>query len=371
MIKIQSSISSLATHSIIYATRGIVSLGLPAYLISQMHSIFSQKTTKYKLLTAVLVVLSAPSTLLCALGALEGSIRSGIKLGNYSFHRKHEQANYLWDQFCKEASTTHGLIRGALSPISGYTIIGNELGKEGPVHPSGTPRIIKEEYLVYRSIRACGRLIVEIGRQTVHALQWVGRQIIWGIKKLWDGVCYIKDSIINLIHTTWRVSKPILTRIWDAILKGAEQLWQVTQPLRTFTLEVINSCLKAIRRVVWDFAIKTVVVDWIFTRLLWNIGVKIFLEKILWPPIKFIATKIIWDFVIKTIFIDWFLTKLVWDVGMKILLKQVVWPPIKFIATNIIWPIVRTIGIITSAIVLFAVDIITWTTKQAFRIARN
>jgi hypothetical protein len=365
MILSKPSYDSLASWTLTALTRSAVAVGLPIYLLSCIY--VPQKIPKTPLLTASLVILSSPSTLLCALGAIEGFVRSCGKMASYCSHMQTQQAHYRWHQFLREATTTHGLIRGTLSPISGYTIIVNEWSKQGPFSKVGSPRQLKEEYLVYRTLRAFGRAIVD-------ALFWTYNQIVWclqkiqaGIIALWNGACFVVNKVIEAVNFAWRV----------------------TQPLRDLAIKGLTKCLNAFKWVIWDLAVKIVLIEWIFKKVIWDIGIKIIFLKIIWPPIKFLFQKIlwpmqdfaikgltkclnackwvIWDFAVKTVLKDWILKKVIWNIGMKIIFLKIVWPPVKFLLQKILWPLLKFGMHTISAIVNTALNLITWTTRQIYK----
>ncbi len=312
MIQTRPSYSPWVSQTITGLTRSTIAVGLPVYFLSRIY--FPQKTPGAPLLTASLVILSSPSTLLCALGAIEGVVRSCGKMFAYCNNSQNEQAHHHWDQFSKEVMTTHGLMRGTLSPVSGYTIIVNEWNKQGPVSAKGSPRVLKEEYLVYYTLRALGRALN-------HA-----------INQIKTGILSIKDGVIKVIQAVWDLVTPVIIKIAELLIEGIKYLWKTTQPIRDLAIK----CVNAIKWVIWDFTVKTVMIKWICT-------------EIIWPLVKFIFQEIIWN------------------IGIQLVLRKAIWPPVRFTFQWIIWPPLKFGAHIVSSIVKAALNLITWTTRQIYK----
>lgn len=336
----------LATGAATFATRGIVRFGMPAYLIWQLRPDALISGSGTRLLTASIVILSAPSTLICALGAIEGTIRSLGHLAGYAAHRREEDANFRWDQFTKEMGTTQGLILGALSPVSGYTIIENELQKEIPAEPTApnvsqtAPRVIKAEYLTYRAIRAFGRGVAETCRIAGRVINFLYTQLAWAAGKVWQGTVYAVTKTIDGITAVWNFIQPILKKIvvtaFDLTVRFVTEAWRISSPLRTVIAEVAKFAGRIIKKVIWDFAIKT----------------------------------IIWEALVKTVIADWLCDKFIWRFCAKIIIAQVIWPPVKWGIENVAWPILKNTALAVAWVAGQFLSMIAWTTQQALRLGR-
>ncbi len=213
-----------------YTVRSAVALGVPVYMA------FNSSPR----IGASVVVLSAPSTLYCALGAIEGVVRSCGYLGN-------------WNKFSREMTTVHGLVRGALSPVSGYSIMVHEWNKLGLKADPGLPRVLKEEYYVYSVPR-------QVTKWTVRNLKFV---VTWTAKKT-----------IVFLQWGWRVTQPV--RLW---------LWNTTVSLVTWSLNRVVD--------LWNISLNLTrplrkLAKWI----IWDFGVKIVLVRGVWPPMRFVLSLI-------------------------------------------------------------------------------
>jgi hypothetical protein len=340
-----------AVKTVTFVTRAAVAVGIPTYIFLKLNSLPTLRSPPGKLIAASFVVLSTPSTLYCALGAIEGFVRACGHCFN-SFTQQNR--DFHWDKFSKEMTTLHGLARGGLSPLSGYATMHREWNKLGLNLDKDSPRVLKEEYFVYSIPRAAGQALVK-------ASKWVLRKLKVGfdraiahttrtIKRVWVGVCWITNTTISAIKLGWRVSQPLRQAVWNIMVTIANwsidriiDLWNITRPIRT-----------VVKLIVWDVIIKT---------MIWDLAI----QKIF---INWILTKLIWNFAIKTVLIDWLGTKLIWNFMIETLLCKVIWPPVKFICQRIIWPTLKTIGNIIRTIISYAFSVISWATQQAFKLGR-
>lgn len=352
-----------------FATRATVAVGVPAYLFFQLDSLPTLKSPQSKLIAASVVVISTPSTLYCALGALEGFVRScghcfnSMTKANSALH---------WDKFSKEWTTIHGLVRGSLSPLSGYAIMYGEWNKLGLNKDKDSPRVLKEEYFVYSTPRAVARGLMELCKWSLRKLKLGLDYVIETAKsiakRVWTTICLVANTTISIIRWGWKVSQPLRQLLWDTTVAIATwtvdrivDLWNITLSIRTFVKLIVWDYI--ITKMIWNFVISKVIIDWVLTKLIWNIAIKKVIAewlveklirnfiiqtvicKVIWPPVKFISINIIWNFLIQT----------------------VIWPPVKFIWTKIIWPTIKWIANVIATIVSLAFEAISLATKKALR----
>lgn len=323
----RTSITDRAINTGVLAVRAAVAVGIPLYLYFHLHSIPTFHSPPPQLIAASVALLSAPSTLYCALGALEGVVRSCAQYFNY---RMGTNPAYHWDQCAKEAKTTYGLVRAAISPVAGYTFMVHEWNKTGTEHC----RILKKEYLIYAGLRSTAR-------QLKRGLNWSVAQVISMSQTVWNGVCWIKDTTVSGIKWIWKISQPCRELAWNIVitvknwsLDRLYELWAATKSLRNVIKFVIWDVIAV--KVIWRAVIKT---------LVWELFLK----------------TIVWKCVVKTVILDWIMTKLIWN-----LISKVVWPIVKGLWEYIVWPIFTFLG----RIVGFALGAIAWAVKQAFRGAK-
>ncbi len=333
MNKTGPSYSIWASQVITYVTRSTVAFGVPSYLSLRMGIVSSFSVPGNPLLTAALVVISGPPAVVFGLGAVEGTARSCIAAVKYIFSRA--KNNDPWNELCKEASTTQGLCRLALSPYSAYRYIffeervqsvsssdtvfkkttegtyGWEPAGDQPIlypqnqansasYESGKPvrvfdissyRDIKKEYFVYRAPIAFGKGIWQLMSAAYAALCWGGRQLSWALHKGWEFGCYTGNKIADFTSFVWNAIKPKIHAVWKA-----------SEPLR----QLLGT---AVKKIFWDFAVKTII----------------------WPILKVVGNFI------------------------------------KFVWSNIVLPILKGVGTIIVAVVAFALGIIGWATQQFFK----
>ena len=321
-----------AVQAATFATRAVVAAGIPAYLFFTFTSIQSPSA---RLIGASIAVLSAPSTLYCALGALEGVVRS---CKCYFDYRTKDNPDFQWDQFTKEVRTTFGLAQGTLSPPSGYAVMYREWNKLSANECN--PRVLKEEYFVYSIPRSAGHKLVEAGKWSLTKLQ---QGFNWTIEAL----SWAANATISLIQRGWQATLPFRQFLWNGCISIGNwsidrliDVWNFTEPLRTL-----------VKIVVWDFLIQTLFVDLILNKLVWQLAIK----------------TIIWNVLLKTIIGDWIITKLIWNFMIEILLVQVIWPPIRFIGENMILPILKWTVLGVGTIIAYAFSIIRSIIETALR----
>jgi hypothetical protein len=329
-----------------FATRATVAVGVPVYLFFQLDSLPTLKSPPSKLIAASVVVISAPATLYCAFGALEGFVRS---CGHYFNYLSKNNSSLHWDKFCKERTTIHGLMRGALSPLSGYAIMSREWNKLGLNRDKDYPRVLKEEYFVYSIPRAIGRGLIEVCKWSLRRLKLGLDHVVATATsvaaRVWAGVCWVTNTTISIIRWCWKVTQPARQLLWDTTVAVGTwsidrivDLWNFTQPIRKLVKLVVWDFI--ITRVIWNFVINKVIVNWVLTQLIWNFLVKTVIAK-------WLVEKLIWDFLIQTVICKW------------------IWPPVKFIWNEILWPIIRGIAIVVGTIISWAFEAISWATKKA------
>jgi hypothetical protein len=341
--------TSLLTQAATYTTRTTVAIGVPTYLFLQLKSVPTLRSSPGTFFALSVAVLSTPSTLYCALGALEGFVRS---CGHLSQYLTSQDRAIAWNNFTRETTTTHGLVRGALSPLSGYAIMQSEWNKFGEGRDAGSPRVLKEEYYIYAAPRALAHKVVEAGR-------WVLRQLKLGydiaidmgtraLNQLWKGICWITNQAIDWIQWTWNVFQPVRIFLWNVATTAVEwtcnrivDLWNFTQPVRSF-----------IKWIGWDiFAVKFV----------WNLLIK----KVVWNAI---IKTVVWKAIIKTVIWNWILTKFVWNFLVETIFVKVIWPPIRFVLKDILWPIIKWTFTTLGNIISYAFSLIAWATQQAYKL---
>ncbi len=349
-----------AINTATFFTRSAVAVGVPLYLYFNLDSVPTLNSPPSKLIAASVVVLSAPATLYCALGALEGVVRSCIQFFNY-----HAGTNpaYHWDQCSKEATTTFGLVQATISPLAGYTFMAREWNKLGSGQDKGHPRVLKEEYFVYSVPRSAGHQLVEAGKwvlgQLKIRLDKSIAQITTTIETGWKGVCWIADTTVSVANWAWRVSQPYRELAWNIVITVKNwsidrliDLWNISRPLRN-----------VIKIIVWD----QVVVKLIWTSLIKTVLWQLFLKTIVW---KLALETIVWKFLVKTVIADWIITKLFWNLICETIIGKLIWPPIKFIGRKIIWPVVKWVINLLGNIIMIALNAIAWALQQAFRRGR-
>lgn len=334
-----TSYSDQAVKAATFATRVVVAMGVPAYIFFKLDSIPTLQSSPGKLIAASVVILSTPSTLYCAFGAMEGFIRS---CGHYFHYMTQENSDFHWDKFSKEMTTIHGLVRGTLSPITGYAIMHREWNKLGLNQDEGLPRVLKEEYYVYSIPRALGQAVVDTGKWSLGKLKlgynFTAEKATWAVGKLWNGICWMTNQTISFVQWGWQVSQPLRKLLQDTTvavfswsIDRIVDLWNITLPIR-----------RLVKWVVWDV---------ILYQMVWNLVIK----------------TVIWKFLIVTVIADWIVTKFIWNFLIETLLGKMVWPPSKFIGQRIIWPILTGIFTVIGTVISIAFTVISWATRQAFR----
>lgn len=344
-----TSYADLAAKAITVTTRAFVAASVPAYLFFKYNSALTLSLTPAGILIpASIAVISTPSTLYCALGAIEAFVRTCGLGVNYLVR---ENRDYRWDQLSKEATTLHGLMRGALSPVSGYAIMHREWKKLGSGQDEGTPRVLKEEYYVYSVPRSIGQGIVDAGKWCLQKVKlgynYSVATISWGFGKIWDGICWLTNTAIDGVKWGWRSSQPLRQLIKDFVVavmvwsaNRIVDLWNITRPLRQLVKWVVWDF--ALKTLVWELLLKTVIFDWILTKFVFNFLIEIIFSKVVWP--------LVWDLLLKTVIGDWILTKFVFN----------------FLIQTLVWPIFKFIGFIVGGIISVAFGAIAWATRQAF-----
>lgn len=359
-----------------FATRATVAVGIPAYLFFQLDSLPTLKSPQSKLIAASVAIISTPSTLYCAMGAIEGFVRS---CGHYFNYLSKENSALHWDKFSKEMTTIHGLVRGGLSPLSGYAIMYREWNKLGLNKDEDSPRVLKEEYFVYSIPRAFGRGLVEVCKWGLRKLKLGLDRVVEtgtiGAQKIWAGVCWVANTTISIVRWGWKASQPGRQWLWDTAVAVATwtvdrivDLWNITQPIRRFVKLVVWDYIITkviidgiLTQLIWNFVLKKVIVEWLVEKFIWNFLIQTIICKVIWPPVKFISVKIVWNFVIKKVIAEWLVEKFIWN----FLIQTVIWPPIKFIWTKILWPTIKWIANVIATIVSWAFEAISWATKKA------
>jgi hypothetical protein len=311
------------------ATRNVVAYGaIPAFVYLKF---YSAPSTSNRLLTASLVALSGPSTLYCALGVLEGVIRSLYP-----------------GPFKKEIMTAYGLTRGAISPLCGYGIMIGEWNKLGQGRDAGRPRVLKEEYYIYAAPRKLGYKTIEAGKWALTQLQRLFNYAVdtgtWALEKIWNGICWGADQVVSLVQWSWRITQPLRTFAWNVATTIVEwtcnrivDLWNISQPVRAF-----------VKWVVWDIVIVKVLCKAILRDVVWRAIIK----------------TVIWNWTIKTLIWNWILTKFVWN----FCIETIIWPPTKFVFQKIIWPTVTWVYNTLVSIISFAFGLIASATQAAFKL---
>jgi hypothetical protein len=322
-------------------TRTAVAVGVPLYLYLNLDFIPTLHSPPAKLIAGSVAMLSAPSTLYCALGALEGVVRSCIQYFNY-----HTGTNpdFQWDQFSKEVKTTRGLLEASISPLAGYTFMHHEWNKLGT--EKDKPRVLKEAYVVYSFPRAVGKQLVKAGKWCLRKLKlefdrFVARTTNT-IQTAWRGVCWIADTTVSIAKCGWRVSAPLRELLWNITIAVKNwsldrllDLWRISQPIRN-----------GIKVILWDV---------LAVQLIWTFMVK----------------TVIWNFVIKTVIVDVIVTKIFINLICEIIIGKIIWPPVKFVGKEILWPIIKFTFNLVGTIIGMAFAAISWAVSQAFRRGRK
>jgi hypothetical protein len=343
-----------AIYAATVVTRTAVAVGVPLYLYLKLDSVPTLHSPPGKLIAASVAILTAPSTLYCALGALEGVVRSCIQYFNYQAYSKPE---YHWDQFCKEAKTTNGLVQASVSPLAGYTFMYREWNKKPRIFKDS--RVLKEEYVTYSALRSTAHFLVDAGTWTLRKLK-IGidrsiAQITSTIQTAWRGVCWVVDTTVSIVQWAWRISQPFRELVWN--IGVAVKDWSVDRIVELWNFS------KPVWKLLWNKFVVQLVWNSLIHALLWNFAIK----TIIW---EMALKTVVWDFVIKTVLVDWIVTKLVINLICEIIIVKVLWPPVKFLWQKIVWPVlnwtVSTIGTIKR----IAFDAIAWALQQAFRRGR-
>jgi hypothetical protein len=336
----------LAVKAATFATRVTVAVGIPTLLFLKLDSLPTLSSPPGKLAAASLVILSGPSTLYCALGALEGFVRAC----GYCFKAvRGNSAELNWDLCAKERTTIHGLVRGALSPLGGYNIIIEEWNLQRSNKDKGSPRVLKEEYYVYSIPRSIGHGIIEIGNWALRQFKWgldlFVEKSVWITLKLWQGVCWAKDQIVSFIQWCWNVTQPVRQFALDitvAVLKWSAHrivdVWNFTQPLRSFVKWIVWD--NVVKKVIWNLILKTVVWEAFLTTVVWNLILK----------------TIIWKCLLKTVIGDWVCSKFIGKFLCETVLLKGLWP-------YAIRPVITLISFVFTS----AFSAIAWALQQAFR----
>jgi hypothetical protein len=332
-------------------TRTAVAVGVPLYLYLKLDSVPTLHSSPGKLIAASVAILSAPATLYCALGALEGVVRSCIQYFNYQAYSKPE---YHWDKFCKEVKTTYGLVQASVSPLAGYTFMYREWNKLGLDKDKPRlfkePRVLKEEYVTYSTLRSIAYFLIDAGTWTLRKLKIcldsTVAQITSALQAVWKGVCWVKEKTVSAVKWTWRVTQPFRELIWNILVAVKNwsidrlvDLWNFSKPVWKYIWN------KVAVQLVWEFAIK---------KVIWEIALK----------------TVVWDFLIKTVVADWILTKLVINLICETIIVKVIWPPVKFLWQKIVWPSLKWTFKMLGKVIEIAFTAIAWAVSQAFRRGR-
>jgi hypothetical protein len=343
-----------AIYAATIVTRTAVAVGVPLYLYLKLDSVPTLHSPPGKLIAASVALLSAPSTLYCALGALEGVVRSCIQYFNYQAYSKPE---YHWDQFSKEVKTTYGLAQASVSPLAGYTFMYREWNKLGL--DKDKPRVLKEEYVTYSALRSTAHFLIDTGTWVLQKLK-IGidhsiAQITSTIQTGWRGICWVTNTTVSIVQWAWRATQPFRNLVWnigvavkDWSIKRLVELWNFSKPVwkflwNKFVVQLVWNSL--IHELLWKFTIQTVI---------WEMALK----------------TVVWDFVVKTVLVDWIVTKLVINLICEIIIGKVIWPPVKFLWQKIVWPTLNWIINMIGTIKRIAFDAIAWALQQAFRRGR-
>lgn len=333
-------------------TRTAVAVGVPLYLYLSLNSIPTLQSPPAKLLAGSVALLSAPSTLYCALGALEGATRSCIQFFNYQRSRN---PAFHWDKFSKEVKTTRGLLEASVSPLAGYTFMHHEWNKLGSGNDIDKPRVLKEEYVVYSLPRAAGHQFVEAVKWTLGKIKIGFDRCVdaatYTIKTLWAGVSWLGNKTVSGIQWTWKVTEPVRELAWNIAIAAKNwtldrmlDLWHITEPFFTLIWE------KVAVQLIWTTLIKNFLGHFLLKTVIWDIILK----------------TIVWDFFVKTVIIDIIVTKIVWNLICEILIGKIIWPPVEFVCKEILWPAISFAGKILGTMIMLAFGAISWATQRAF-----
>ncbi len=333
-------------------TRTAVAVGVPLYLYLNLDSIPTLSSPPAKLIAGSVAVLSAPSTLYCALGAINGAVETCIQYFNYLTGTNPE---FHWDQFSKEVKTTRGLIEASVSPLAGYTFMHHEWNKLGSGNDKDKPRVLKEEYLVYSLPRAIGHQLVEAGKWTLRQLK-IGfdrsvAQMTSTVKTLWSGVCWVADTTVSIIKWTWKITEPARELAWNIAIAAKNwtldrllDLWHFTEPLITLIWD------KVAVQLIWTSLLKTFLGHFVIETVIWGIILK----------------TVVWDFFIMKVIVDVIATKIIWNLICELIIGEVIWPLVRFAGEKILWPFITSAASILGTMIMLAFAAITWATQRAF-----
>jgi hypothetical protein len=315
-------------------TRAAVAVGIPLYLYFNLDSIPTLNSPPGKWIAASVVVLGSPSTLYCALGALEGVVRSCIQYFNYQTSSNPE---FHWDQFSKEVKTTSGLVQATISPLAGYTFMAREWNKLGAGRDKDSPRVLKEEYITYSGLRSAAYHLVDAGK--------------WCVRQFKNGI----ETTVSAVRWVWRASQPYRELAWN--IGVAIKNWSIGRLVKLWNFS----------KPVWKFLWDNIAVQLIWTSLIKSFLGHFVLKTVIWEI--FLKT-LIWDFVIKTAVFDWIVTKIFINLICKFIIGKIIWPPVRFVFKELLWPIIKVTFNFLGTIIRIAFETISWAVQQAFRRGR-
>jgi hypothetical protein len=337
-------------------TRTAVAVGIPLYLYLKLDSVPTLHSPPGKLIAASVVVLSAPATLYCALGALEGVVRSCVQY--FKYHAGTNPA-YHWDQCSKEVKTTSGLVQASVSPLAGYTFMYREWNKLGLDNDKNKPRVLKEEYITYSALRSAAHLLIDAGNWALTKLKLAYHrsvaQVTSTIQTGLKGLAWCIETTVSVVKWAWRVSQPFRELVWNIgvavtnwSIDRIVDLWNFSKPVWKFIWN------KVAVELIWTSLIKTFLGHFIFQTVLWEIALK----------------TVVWKFLFKTVIVDIIVTKIIWNFICEFLIGKIVWPILKFVGQEILWPILKFTGNLLGNIIMIALNAIAWALQQAFRRGR-